>query len=405
MSEVANSVPKGWTNKSVKELCVLGRGRVISIEHMTRHEGIYPVYSSQSQNNGEIGRIDSYDFEGEYVTWTTDGAYAGTVFYREGKFNCTNVCGTLKPRDPSTSARYLSYLLSISTKKHVSYVGNPKLMNNVMGNIQLILPSDPAEQRAIADILSTVDEAIAQSESLVRKYQSIKQGLMSDLLTRGVDENGELRPSYEEAPKLYKETKIGCVPEEWDVDYLVHRIDFPNGQIDPRRQPYRNQILIAPDHIEQRTGRVIKLATAEEQNAISGKYPFEKGDVLYSKIRPYLRKAALAEFNGICSADVYPLRPHSNLISKYLLAVLLSEPFSIFATAFSFRSGFPKINRVEMAEFITAFPKPEEQERICNILDEVDKTIETEELSLRKLQVVKQGLMQDLLSGQVRVKV
>ena len=73
------------------------------------------------------------------------------------------------------------------------------------------------EQRAIADILSMVDEAIAKSESLVRKYQSIKQGLMFDLLTRGVDENGELRASYEEAPELYRETSLGWLPKDWEV--------------------------------------------------------------------------------------------------------------------------------------------------------------------------------------------
>lgn len=175
MNEFFNSVPEGWINKSVKELCVLGRGSVISAEYIAKHEGIYPVYSSQSQNNGEMGQIDVYEFDGEYVTWTTDGAYAGTVFYRDGKFNCTNVCGTLKPRDLSVSAKFLSYLLSLHTKKHVSYVGNPKLMNNVMGSIRLTLPSDAAEQRAIADILSTLDEAIARSESLVTSlmvYQS-----------------------------------------------------------------------------------------------------------------------------------------------------------------------------------------------------------------------------------------
>ncbi len=403
MNELVNSVPEGWTSKSVKEICILGRGSVISAEYISKHEGIYPVYSSQSQNNGEMGRIDVYDFDGEYITWTTDGAYAGTVFYREGKFNCTNVCGTLKPKELSVSVKFLSYLLSINAKKHVSYVGNPKLMNNVVGSIQLTLPSDPAEQRAIADILSTLDEAIVQSESLVWKYQSVKQGLMSDLLTRGVDENGELRPSYEEMPELYIETKTGWIPKEWDIDYLVKRIDFPKRQVDPRYQPFRSQVLVAPDHIEQKTGRIIKLATAEEQNAISGKYPFDKGDVLYSKIRPYLRKAALAEFEGICSADIYPLKPHSNLSSGFLLATVLSEPFSVYATAVSFRSGFPKINREEMSEFVAAFPDVDEQERICDILEAIDKTTEIEKEKLSKLQALKQGLMQDLLSGQVRV--
>lgn len=87
-----------WQKKKIKELCEIGRGRVISAEEINSYPGEYPVYSSQSYNKGEMGRLDSYEFDGEYVTWTTDGAYAGTVFYRNGKFNCTNVCGTLESK-------------------------------------------------------------------------------------------------------------------------------------------------------------------------------------------------------------------------------------------------------------------------------------------------------------------
>ena len=87
-----------WPMVSIKELCELGRGRVISRRDINNNPGPYPVYSSQTSDEGIFGRLGSYDFDGEYVTWTTDGANAGTVFYRTGKFSCTNVCGTLKRR-------------------------------------------------------------------------------------------------------------------------------------------------------------------------------------------------------------------------------------------------------------------------------------------------------------------
>ena len=86
---------KTWQQLKIMDICDLGRGRVISRNEIRDNPGNFPVYSSQTINNGEMGRLGSFDFSGEYVTWTTDGAYAGTVFYRNGKFNCTNVCGTL----------------------------------------------------------------------------------------------------------------------------------------------------------------------------------------------------------------------------------------------------------------------------------------------------------------------
>ncbi|HDX6402650.1 TPA: restriction endonuclease subunit S, partial [Escherichia coli] len=84
------------------EVSALRRGRVMSKGYLTDNFGPYPVYSSQTANNGKIGSINTFDFDGEYISWTTDGANAGTVFYRTGKFSITNVCGliTLKSKYP-----------------------------------------------------------------------------------------------------------------------------------------------------------------------------------------------------------------------------------------------------------------------------------------------------------------
>ncbi len=207
-------VPEGWERSQVVELCTLGRGRVISEKEIVQSEGIYPVFSSQSMNNGEMGRINSFDFEGEYVTWTTDGAYAGTVFYRNGRFNCTNVCGTLKLKDPNFSHKLLAYILSTQAKRHVSYVGNPKLMNGVMAKIQILFPSEPSEQRAIVEILATCDEAIEKTDAKIEKLKRIKQGLMQDLFRYGIDEKGRMRS---EKTYRFKDSPLGRIPEEWEV--------------------------------------------------------------------------------------------------------------------------------------------------------------------------------------------
>lgn len=180
---------------------------------------------------------------------------------------------------------------------------------------------------------------------------------------------------------------------------MMDLVDLPTGQVDPRLEPYNSWILVAPDHIESRTGRLLHRATAKSQNAISGKYAFSAGDVLYSKIRPYLRKAVLANFDGLCSADVYPLRPRQDVHPSYLLALILSEPFSAFAESVSMRSGFPKINRNELAEYRAAVPPLTEQARIAEVLDTLDEAIRRAEVFLGKRQAIVTGLVQQLFSG------
>jgi type I restriction enzyme S subunit len=96
--EWLGEVPAHWEVKPVWMLFTSGRGRVLSHGDIADNPGEYPVYSSQTENDGEMGTIGTYDFDGDYLTWTTDGANAGTVFRRSGRFNCTNVCGTLRAK-------------------------------------------------------------------------------------------------------------------------------------------------------------------------------------------------------------------------------------------------------------------------------------------------------------------
>ncbi|MBO6086093.1 MAG: restriction endonuclease subunit S, partial [Acetobacter sp.] len=149
----------------IKDLCEISRGRVISKNDMDKNSGEYPVYSSATQNNGIIGYLNTFDFEGEYVTWTTDGVYAGTCFYRNGKFNCTNVCGTLKIlNNEKLLYQYLSRVLNLTTPNYVVRVSNSKLMNNVMAEIKIPLPPLEIQQQ----IVNACEEVEAQNHALDR---------------------------------------------------------------------------------------------------------------------------------------------------------------------------------------------------------------------------------------------
>ena len=176
-------VPEDWKVQKVGEIATVGRGRVISHREISNAlSPLYPVYSSQTSDDGVMGYIDTFDFDGEYITWTTDGANAGTVFHRNGRFNCTNVCGTIKlTRD---NAIFVAKVLGRFASRHVSRnLGNPKLMNDVMKRIQIPLPPNVQEQTAIAEVLSDMDAELAALEQRLAKTRDLKQGLMQELLT------------------------------------------------------------------------------------------------------------------------------------------------------------------------------------------------------------------------------
>jgi len=202
----------------------------------------------------------------------------------------------------------------------------------------------------------------------------------------------------------YKQTEVGVIPEDWQLRPFMSTVKVASGQVDPKIEPYHSMILIAPDHIESGSGRLLKKETAGDQHAISGKYLFEPGDIVYSKIRPYLKKAILADFKGLCSADMYPLKPVTDVSAGFVFAVILGYHFSKYAESVSVRSGIPKINRDELSEYTIALPPIKaEQEAIAEALNNADTLIESLEQLIIKKQHVKQGVMQKLLPGKKRL--
>ncbi len=164
--------PKGVEFRKIGEICLIKRGRVIA-KKILQENGKYPVYSSQTLNNGILGFIDTYDFDGEFLTWTTDGAYAGSVFYRNGRFSITNVCGLLQVIQDNILHKYLYYILQITAPLHVSSgMGNPKLMSAAMQ--QITIPIPPLEiQQEIVKILDAFTELNTElnTELKARKKQ------------------------------------------------------------------------------------------------------------------------------------------------------------------------------------------------------------------------------------------
>ena len=144
--------------------------------------------------------------------------------------------------------------------------------------------------------------------------------------------------------------------EKYERRKLKNIVKVKSGQVSPLEDPYCDMVHVGPANIESNTGRLINLKTAKEENLISGKYLFDSSMVLYSKIRPNLNKVTIADFEGICSADMYPLIPSKSIDKKFLLFILKQKEFLSYAIANSGRANIPKINREALLEYSTILP-------------------------------------------------
>ena len=203
-----------WEQRKVTDMFKITRGYVLAApltSEQKSDEMPYPVYSSQTKDQGLMGYYKEYLYE-DAITWTTDGANAGTVNYRAGKFYCTNVCGVLLV-DKVVPNQMIAEALNNVAKGHVSYVGNPKLMNNVMAEIEISLPSSAEERDRITEFFSEVDDLITLHQRKYDKLLSIKKSMLEKMFPRDGSKFPEIRFSGFTDP--WEQRKLGHVFVEY----------------------------------------------------------------------------------------------------------------------------------------------------------------------------------------------
>jgi type I restriction enzyme S subunit len=216
----------------------------------------------------------------------------------------------------------------------------------------------PATQRAIADYLDT---ETARIDSLIEKKRRMVE-LLHERFTERVDSlvwgvDGAMLRGWQ-------------VPVGWASPSLSAAVHITEGQVDPTKPTYCDLPLIAPNHIESGTGRLLFTESASEQGAISGKYICRGGDVIYCKIRPALCKATVAPETCLTSADMYPIRPGEDLLPEFLLYFLLSRRFTEAAVLESDRVAMPKINRDALGRIKVPVPPMRYQRKIVATLNQ-----------------------------------
>ena len=195
-------------------------------------------------------------------------------------------------------------------------------------------------------------------EELYRQIQAEKQKLIKE---------GKIKKE-KPLPEISEDEIPFDIPESWKWVRFLSVVDIATNLVPPTE--YLDYLHIAPDNIEKATGRLLKCHTVGEDNVVSANHLFYKGQIIYSKIRPLLRKAVIAPFNGLCSADMYPL--NTTLNTKYVLFYLLSDGYNVqIAEVMSSRVKMPKINRNELAKVLLPLPPLAEQKRIVAKLEKI----------------------------------
>ena len=277
--------------------------------------------------------------------------------------------------------------------------------------ITFYLPKSTTEQQSIANILSKTDQAIAHTEALIAKYTRIKTGLMQDLLTKGIDQNGNIRT---EQTHKFKDSPLGRIPYEWECEKLNSVCNIYISGVD-KKTHFGEKAVYLCNYMDVYSNREINAKIDYMQVTATDseikKFQLKIGDVIITKDSETPDDIAVPTVvkevfdNLICGYHLALIRPKSNLLGGFLMFQLLNHSskkyFGSLATG-STRFGL-KLGSIE--NFPTFIPSLDEQYKLVSIIEKNQNLILEEMNNLTKLQSLKTGLMQDLLSGKVRVKV
>ena len=384
-----------WEEKRVDEMFTVTRGKVLAMQETNckpSRKYPYPVYSSQTKANGLAGFYDKFLFENA-ITWTTDGANAGDVKFRTGRFYCTNVCGVLL-NEKGYANELIASILGTVTRKHVSYVGNPKLMNNVMSKISISVPSSMGEQTKIANFLSSVDkriEQLTQKKSLLEQY---KKGAMQQIFSQQIrfkDDDGGDFPDWEEK-------EIGGF-----ID-MLSGFPFPSGEILDRESICDRPSVLLMRGVNITEGSIRHSPELDRfycgEVANLEKYRLKAGDMVIgmdgSKVGKNSAIAGENDAGALLVQRVARIRPLKDVSIRYIYQHINSFVFHRYVDRVKTSSGIPHISAKQIREFKIGFPKFEEQTKIANFLSVLDRKIETVASQIAEMQTFKRGLLQQM---------
>ena len=380
--EWIGEIPSHWDITRIKYKFQIGRGRVISNEDLVE-DAIYPVYSSQTLNNGCLGYIETFDFDDKLITWTTDGANAGTVFLREGKFNCTNVCGTLKGKSDDVIPEFDYYFLQYATQFYKRPDTNgAKIMNNEMAVI-LSLKLSTEEQTAIAKYLdhktTQIDNLIAKKEQFIQLLEEERVAVINQAVTKGLDPNVPMKDSGIEW--------LGEIPEHWEVKKLKYCIQIQSGK------GITNENLNPDGEFAVWGGNGIM--------GYTGNFSSDGDDLIIGRVGALCGNVHLVHGKKWISDNALYARTNQN---KYFIEFFLKF---LDLNRLANKNAQPLITGTMVKEQVICLPNEKEQEKIVNYIinqhERISSILSKTQQEIELLKEFKTALISEVVTGKVDV--
>ncbi|MBQ7265317.1 MAG: restriction endonuclease subunit S [Firmicutes bacterium] len=390
--EWIGDIPKNWTVLKNKYIFKISSGESINKEELDNN-GNYPVYGGGEQ----LGFYDKYNVLPNSILIGRVGARCGCITYVHKHCWATDnalIASTEK------NNKYLLYALDTSNLNRLNESNaQPLITATKVLNVSIPYPN-VLEQQQIASFLDTecsrIDAVIEQTRASIEEYKKLKQAVITQAVTKGIRPNRPMKDSGIEW--------IGKIPEDWNVIKFKYIASVKSNLVHPTE--YQDYMQIAPDNIEKGSAKLLECKTVGEVGVESDNHLFYKGQIIYSKIRPILNKVIIAPFDGLCSADMYPIE---TTINKYfLLYMMLSDRFlTQVKLVTENRVKMPKINQDELGQILIYLPLSNEQQEIAIYLDdkcnEIDMLISKKEQLLLELTDYKKSLIYEYVTGKKEV--
>lgn len=383
-----------WEQHKVSNMFEVTRGSVLAsslIEKERTETMPYPVYSSQTKENGLMGYYSNYLYENA-ITWTTDGANAGTVNYRKGKFYCTNVCGVLISKEFKAS-KMMAEALNKVAKKYVSYVGNPKLMNNIMAAIEIPVPNSVAEQERISCYFTILDNLITLHQRKSDQLKKLKAYFLQNLFPAKGEKVPKIR--FKGFTGDWEQRKLG------DGMYIKSRIGWQKLTKNEYLANGEYYLITGTDINEN--NHTVDLSksyfVSKERYDKDKNIQVHDGDIIVTKDGTIGKVAMVCNLDkpATLNSHLFVLRDLSGkLDNRFLLQILSSPLFKRFIDETKTGSTLTGLPQKTFINFQFMMPLLKEQKKIASTLDRLDALITLHQRKLDALQTLKKYLLQNL---------
>lgn len=321
------------------------------------------------------------------------------------------------PQAAGNSSRFFLHVVSsrwFLEEKDARCVGSTQqaISDKELSGIAIAIPPE-MEQAGIADVLDAIDIAIGETEAIIAKLKTVKQGLLHDLLTRGIDASGEMRPPQAEAPDVYKPSPLGWIPKDWGFGELQTWLDGKprNGYSPQEAGRWTGVQMLGLGCLTSEGFEPAQLKPAPLGDRRLAAAMLSDGDLLMSRSNTRDLVGLVGVYRDVGTPCIYPdlmmrLRTSAATSGEFLQFVLRSSAVrrQIQAHAVGTSGSMVKISGRIVCQLTTAIPPKPEQERILNCLASGNSRLQAEVEKASVLRDLKAGLMDDLLKGHVRVK-